>query len=84
MKDKDLSDITRQAWELVEFSKSSTLQNVTKAVASGDVSIDRSQLPKLLRLVQLSIEQGFLQGVKEFETQVDVIVSGITDTSKKN
>lgn len=83
MKSKDLSQITRQAWELVEFSKTSTLQNITKAVVSGEIHMDRTQLSKLVKLVQLSIEQGFTKGIREFETQVEVIVNA-DDDSKKN
>lgn len=82
MKSKDLSGISRQAWELVELSKSQTLQNLTIAQRSGDLQIGRDQLPKLINLVQQSIEQGYHSGLKEFETQVAVLLLNV-ETKKK-
>lgn len=81
MKSKDLESITRHAWNIVEFAKVSAMQDIARAVAKGDLKIDRGQLPALLKLVQTSVEQGFLASVKEFETQVAAIVDNDT---KKN
>ena len=81
MKSKDLESVTRHAWNIVEFSKVTAMQNIAAAVAKGDLKIDRGQLPALLQVVQSSIEQGFTTSVKEFEIQVSVILE---DHAKKN
>jgi hypothetical protein len=82
MKSKDLNAISRQAWELVELSKSQTLQNLTVAFSRGEFSIARDQFPKLIQIVQTSIEQGYHSGLKEFETQVSIFIDK-PNTSKK-
>ena len=66
--------ISKHAWELIDLAKQSTLQNVTTAVASGDLKIDRSELSKLVSLIQASIEQGYDRGINEFQTQVSIVV----------
>lgn len=80
MNSKDLEAISRQAWLMTEFSKTSTMQNITTAVAKGELKIDRSQLPHLLNIVQNSIEQGFVTSIQEFNRQVSVIANS---SSKK-
>lgn len=80
MNSKDLEAISRQAWLMTEFSKTSTMQNITIAVAKGELKIDRAQLPHLLNIVQNSIEQGFVTSIQEFNRQVSVVANG---SSKK-
>jgi hypothetical protein len=70
MKRTELTAISKHAWELVELSKSSTLQNVTQAVANGSLKVPRSELPRLVHVIQSSIEQGYNAGIREFETQL--------------
>lgn len=81
MKSKDVTGISRQAWELVEHIKSQTLQNLTVAQRSGEIQIGTDQLPRLIRLVQTSIEQGYHGALHEFETQISVQFE--TESKKK-
>lgn len=71
MKRKEVAAITKHAYELIELSKSSALQNVTTAVANGSIKIPRTELPRLVYVIQSSVEQGFGAGIHEFETQVE-------------
>ena len=75
MERKEIAAITKHAWELVELTKASTLQNVTTAVANGSVKIPRAELPRLVYLIQSSIEQGYSAGVREFETQLEATLA---------
>lgn len=81
MKPKEVDQISKHAWDLIELSTMSTMQNVTKAVANGALKIERSQLTKLIQLIKGSISQGYDQGIREFETQVTKTLA--SDASKK-
>jgi hypothetical protein len=70
MKLVEIQGISKHTFDLVNFAKSQTLQNLTTAVAAGTLKVDREELPKILALVQQSIDQGVSTAFPEFELQV--------------
>lgn len=81
MNSKDHKEITRQAQLVVEYIKMSTVQKVLNAATSGEFSLSRNEIPRLVSLIESSFETGFAKSIKEFETQVAIISK---DVSKKN
>ena len=71
MKHKESLEISKSVWLMAEQAKSAAAQNIVTAVARGDLKIERSQLPKLISLLNSSIEQGFVAGSKEFDRKVN-------------
>ncbi len=82
MKHKEVAVISKSAFQLVEQAKNVTAQNLTAAVAKGDLKIDRNVLPLLIALVQASIDQGYHQANRQFEEQVDLSLTAASKATK--
>lgn len=71
MKDKEIFELNKSAWMLVEHAKNITTQNVTNLVLSGKLKIDKEILPILLSVLGSSIEQGGHQAMVQFSKTVE-------------
>lgn len=79
MKHKEISQLSKSAWRFIEQAKTNAAQNIVLAASKNEIRIEKSELPKLLALVNASIDQGYHQISKSFEDDVkksfDVVAS---------
>jgi len=68
--------VSKAAWNMVEGIKDATGANIAAAVRSGEVNVKPADLPKLLALVNASIEEGFHRSSKVFDRVVSDVVAG--------
>lgn len=80
--------INKAAWMTLQSAKDSAITNVTRAVSSGQLKIDQSQLPVLLQVMTASIEEGYHRSNRNFLKVVDAALvaedAAFEDLTKKN
>ena len=83
MKHKEIANISKSAWQVVEQAKTVTGQNVVDACTKGTLKIERNELTKLLVLIGASIDQGYSQIISSFENEVQAsLTRAVSDVSK--
>lgn len=83
MKHKETAQISKSAYQLVQHAKSVASQNLVTAVARGDLRVERSELQKLVAVVESSIDESFLSASRAFETEVDATLAAVAVTTGK-
>lgn len=68
---KKSEKICRDARVLTESARDTTIANVVTAVKSKTLKIDQSQLPILLQIIEMSINDGHTRASKAFLRSVE-------------
>lgn len=68
---KKVEKIARDAKVLTESAKDVARDNIISAIRSKVLKIDESQLPILLQLIDISINDGYSKATKSFQRSVE-------------
>lgn len=58
--------LSKSAWSLFEITKEITKKNLVSAISSGQLKVEESALPNLLKVIDASINEGYNKGHKNF------------------
>ena len=68
--------LLKDAKILIDSAKDLASKNLLNAVSTGVVKVDASQLPKLIAIVELSIDEGYLRAGLAFQAAAKKVISG--------
>lgn len=68
---KKIEKITRDAKILTESAKDMTRENILSAIKSKALKIDESQIVLLMKIIEVSINDGYARATKSFQRSVE-------------
>jgi len=68
------NNVHRSVREITEHTKSRVAEILTKSCAKGELKITAEDLPKVLALVTLALDQGYQEATPAFEKQFNRFV----------
>ena len=72
--------ISKAVYDLVSVAKDTIISNVLRAVQSGELKIDKSQLDKLFSIIGSSVNDSYQNSIMTFMKTYDM--NNVDDTKK--
>ncbi len=83
LNNKEVINVSKAIFKAIDNIKNVTNHNVTTLVNSGEIKIDKNQLPKLIAILNASIDQGLHQNTKNLEKEIQLSITKALSESKK-
>lgn len=80
---KQKNDLTKSAWNISANIKDTVLRNVLKAISNREIPLQKEYHPKLVYVIQASVDAAFEASLKEFQKDLEKHVPDNTPPSKK-